>query len=152
MCPAPSLWETSFRRAQQGRRGFWSRSWSTNFCSSNSSTFTWLSTTPTDPWRGCSLTSRLFERGGGVFKSQILCPILVSFFPFFKIISDTVSYTGEPRIFEEKCWWLSDSGSHDWCRTAVPSISDCPGSCTQQRLKSRPQLGKVTTKCQSLVN
>lgn len=95
---------------------------------------------PYRPLEGLLIDLKVVWRGG--FKSQILCPILVS---FFKIISDTVSYTGEPRIFEEKRWWLSDSGSHDWCRTAVSSISDCPGSYTQQRLKSRPQLGKVTT-------
>lgn len=80
-CPAPSLWATLFRRAQRGKRGFWSRSWNMNFCSSNSSTFTWSSTTPTDPWRGCSLTSRLFDPEGvhvQNFKPQNLCPALVN--------------------------------------------------------------------------
>lgn len=80
-CPAPNLWATLFRRAQRGRRGFWSRSWSTNFCSSNSSTFTWSFTTPTDPWKGSSLTSRLFDPEGvhvDTFKSQNICPTLVN--------------------------------------------------------------------------
>lgn len=81
MCPAPSLWATLFRRAQPDRRGFWNRSWSMNFCSSNSSTFTWSSTTPTDPWRGCSLTSRLLDPAGvyvETFKPQNLCPTVVN--------------------------------------------------------------------------
>lgn len=63
--------------------------------------------------------------------------------PFFNIIADTVPYAGEPRIIEEERWWLSDSGSHDWCRTAVSPISDRPGSHTQQRPTSRPQFGEV---------
>lgn len=57
-CRALSLWATFCRRAKQGRRGSWSRSWSMSCCSSSSSTFTWWSTTPTDPWKAYSLTSR----------------------------------------------------------------------------------------------
>lgn len=57
-CWALSLWATFCRRAQQARRGSWSRSWSMSCCSSSSSTFTWWSIPPTDPWRAYSLTLR----------------------------------------------------------------------------------------------
>lgn len=38
---------------------------------------------------------------------------------------DSIPNAGEPRVTEEKCWRLSDPGSHDRCRTSVSPLSDC---------------------------